>query len=296
MSEEQTTYQLASINSPNITGIKGLSFAEFTMYEDYINTLLRLTQDERFFDLVTLNHTDLKARINEYINEYDKNPNIFLAEGNPVYLNINRLILNFLSSLRTFLDHTETRLKRQYGQDSEEFKIFKVLTNNAFDESFGYRFLYKLRNYSQHCGLPSGAMNTYSTGNEKGETVNTLSLFLVRDDLLKNYDSWGEKVKEELKNQPDYFDIMPLVDEMFEQLKTINLKINSKVYLKFQLEANSLMNLLWETEKVGGIPCLLKTVGIGKGLKLTVIHFPFETISKITGVFMDVQFIGEPKL
>jgi len=76
--------------------------------------------------------------------------------------NLNRLMLNFLSAFRTFLDHTQTNLDRTYGKESENFKIFKKTRSSYYDNYFSYRFLDKLRNYSQHMGMPITGIDTSS--------------------------------------------------------------------------------------------------------------------------------------
>jgi hypothetical protein len=74
-------------------------------------------------------------------------------------LNLNRYIMNLLTAVRTFLDHTERNLTHRHGKDSEQFQAFKKATAEAYDSSFAYRFLYKLRNYVQHRGMPIGKMS-----------------------------------------------------------------------------------------------------------------------------------------
>jgi len=59
---------------------------------------------------------------------------------------LNRHLLNFLGAMRFFLDHTQTRLTRHYGDNSPPLMAFKARTAQAYDTKFAYRFMYKLRN------------------------------------------------------------------------------------------------------------------------------------------------------
>jgi hypothetical protein len=69
-------------------------------------------------------------------------------------LAFDEMLINLLTAFRTYLDHTESRLKRQYGQNSPQLQAFKSATAAAFDGTFEYRFMYKLRNFIQHSGFP----------------------------------------------------------------------------------------------------------------------------------------------
>jgi hypothetical protein len=126
------------------------------------------------------------------------------------YLNCNRLFINFLSSFRAYIDYIATYLKRKYGHTSEHASAFERCTNYFFDEFFAYRFLYKLRNYSQHCGFPISVVN-YSARQEKefDNIKATLELLFDRDELLKNYSEWG-KVKKDLQAEEAQFDVTGL--------------------------------------------------------------------------------------
>lgn len=69
---------------------------------------------------------------------------------------INRRLGNYLSSMRLFLDCIEATLKRLHTNTGTSVSMFKSYCSALFDSSFPYRFAYKLRNYSQHFGMPVG--------------------------------------------------------------------------------------------------------------------------------------------
>lgn len=62
-----------------------------------------------------------------------------------------KLCRAFLLEFRSYLDHIETHILRNYGKESEIYSIFKTGTHQAYDISHEYAFTYNLRNYSQHC-------------------------------------------------------------------------------------------------------------------------------------------------
>ena len=273
---EKSEYSLQVYDPPHFTSVLKMSKLEFDKYSDQINSLSKLSRDENLFRMVELNYQDIQNLIDKtlkQIAEKKADQSIF----DYLFLDINRLILNFLSSIRTYLDHTETRLKKQYGKDSSEFKIFKEKTSYAYDNNFSYRFLYKLRNFAQHCGLPASAFNI--TSSDEG---NFLKLSLVRNDLIKNYDGWG-KLKTELANQDEQFDILELLLVKIDLLKVINTDINRLTYEYYKEAGFELLHLLLKTKGMKGGPCLVASKGNPKGLNLVISHFPFEIIGKVTG-------------
>ena len=194
---------------------------------------MKLENEQGLYKIIVLNFNDFIARTNLSIKDIN---NSDMLEMSNFYLDINRYILNVLSSIRTFLDHTETRLKKDFGKNHMITNKFNELVKKAYDENFSYRFLYKLRNYSQHCGLPAGSLKTSSSKDNGFKEV--LTLALVRDELLNNYDSWGI-VKEEIKNKEEEFDIINLLKDKVEILKKQSHQNLAFYHLKFQVTEGS---------------------------------------------------------
>jgi hypothetical protein len=278
---KKTAYSLSMFKASEFKEIRSLSQSEFEKYSDYIVKLILLKNDENLFKIVELNYADFISKIEHITNQLIEN-DLITEDQQYLHLEVNRLILNLLSSIRTYLDHTETRLKREYGLASEEYKIFKTETSRTYDENFAYRFLYKLRNYSQHCGLPAGLLEVSSfSENELPKYI--LKLSLLRDDLLQNF-KWGNQVTEELCKQEEVFDILYLIKTKFNLLEKINNNVKDLAYKHFQIQGFELLNLLQAIKNKDGAPCILKTVPVSNKTELTMHWFPFDSITKITGV------------
>jgi hypothetical protein len=293
MAEKNVTYSLATINNPNINGVKELTAEEFEKHLGTINKLFKESLNESLYKIVELNYEELKGRKEKYISDYPHSL-IDMYAFQDVFIDLNRQVLNLLSSMRTYLDHTETRLKREFGDKSDEVSEFKKLTGEAFDSSFSYSFLEKLRNYAQHCGLPAGQIQVVSKGDEEDKTVNTMTLILERDDLLKNFVWTPKKVKENLLKQDETFDLFPLVDEKIETLRNINSKISGKYYLGIKDEAEELLQLILETEGKNGIPILLKISGDLDKPTIEKMEFPYKEIEKITNFKLIFNYGANP--
>ena len=93
-----------------------------------------------------------------------------------------RLCRAFLLAFKTYLDHTQTSLSHTFGKDSEALATFKEGTHQAFDNSEAYRFVYQLRNYSQHC---ENIVHTFA-GSVQGYAMPSC----YSASLLAEFDDW----------------------------------------------------------------------------------------------------------
>lgn len=135
----------------------------------------------------------------------------------------NRLLLNFLTSARLYLDHTETRLKKRYGAESEQYNKFKLATSSAFDGLFVYRFFYKLRNYIQHCGMAIKITSDFSSSkNLLGHAdIHKMRIEFDPQELLNNYNDWGP-VKKDLQKEKDNLNVKGFASEVLNELQLID--------------------------------------------------------------------------
>jgi hypothetical protein len=276
----KTKYSLSMFKEQKFNAVRSLTFEEFEKYSKFILRLVNIRNEENLFKIVELNYLDLISRIESSTKRFETE-GLLTEEQEYLHLEINRLILNLLSSIRTYLDHTETRLKRSPGQDSEDYQLFKKETNTAYDNNFEYRFLYKLRNYSQHCGLPAGALTAYSSNDNTPQYQ--LILNLLRDELLRNFD-WGNPITKELREKAEQFDILSLIKTKFVLLESINDKVKILSYKHHKTEGYALLDLLTQIDNKDGAPCLLSDTPMGNKTNLSILWFPFSAITYITGV------------
>lgn len=194
---------------------------------------------------------------------------------------INRLLLNYLSSFRTFIDHLGTKykvLKRRQGYSF--FDEYEKIKSACEDSSFSYRFFTKLRNYVQHCGLPLGEVMIYEQLTQDGNVDIHVSTSLHRDSLLSNY-NWWKEVKADLQSQPEYMELLLYLDEFQHQIQHINWLVAD---FEISLAADS-WQILWELISevhalyTNGSPFIgqyKKTDGGQK--KVLITHFPIHTM------------------
>ena len=132
-------------------------------------------------------------------------------------------VVNWLTSFRLFLDHSERSLKRRFDDDSPQVRRFKQKTADAYDTDVGYRFTGRFRNYVQHCGRPLSGLVIGRTVGSDPSIKQSISFLLNRDLLLAQDDfEWGAKVKEDLKNMSETFELQPLAESAMDRLREID--------------------------------------------------------------------------
>ncbi|MED3444678.1 hypothetical protein P4483_12250 [Bacillus thuringiensis] len=201
-----------------------ISDNDYQVIKKYTAEVQRYFKFKALLKMVQKNYTEL----GEFID--GSNSSIHSQPGEDVFYESNRLLLNFLSITRTFLDHHETILKRVYGADSEAVSNFKSECKRVYDDYFGYRFFYKLRNYSQHCGMPFGTYEHFmSRDKATGEKKPVVHILFERDTLLKSFNSWGNPVKGELELMPEKFLIHDAIKDLMISIKQIHESVLTNV-------------------------------------------------------------------
>ena len=133
-------------------------------------------------------------------------------------LYVSRALMNIMSSFRSFLDHADTYLSRKFGVESDELAAWKNLQASEYDQHFAYRFLYKLRNYVQHVGMPP--LNFSASSSANTESI-TMRIDLERDRLLDARKTFKPRVIADLEQQPLLIPVYELIQDWvgcFERL------------------------------------------------------------------------------
>ncbi|MCL5247544.1 hypothetical protein M4I21_17110 [Cellulophaga sp. 20_2_10] len=144
---------------------------------------------------------------------------LIMKEPDSEKLKINTYLLNYLFSFRTYIDHLETLLKREFKTKPEILEEFKNLTGTLYDDSFEYRFIYKLRNYAQHCGLPIDIFEIKSSIIEDVYSVEIEIKFNVS--LLLSKFEWGNPLKSNLESLDGNIDVMDTVISFHNLVQSI---------------------------------------------------------------------------
>ena len=130
-------------------------------------------------------------------------------------------VVNYLTTMRMFLDHSEADLRRRDAQDGgNRFGTWKIVCSAEYDDYFGYRFLYRFRNYIQHVGLPLSILTVSSSLNDDGRVVGSVFLGESPHHLVEEFDGWS-KVGAELEALSTELDLSEQIHVSMECLTRI---------------------------------------------------------------------------
>jgi hypothetical protein len=223
------------------------------------------------------NYSSNRHRVNEYMEE--------------AFQEMTRLLLNYLSAFKTFIDHLTTRYTRLQRQGGSCLSDFKKITAACYDGNFSYRFFSKLRDYVQHCGLPFGSMHVEEKPAPDGSADISISIYFNRDALLSNYQKWGI-VKVDLERQPEHMEPLPYINGFQSQIKLINLVV-SGMEISLATESWQSLNKLIQEVRVkypSGTPIIGRYLESGKGNhNIEAIEFPFHTMRKFQEKLKEIQ-------
>jgi len=284
-------------NFPNseieVEFLDSLTIGQFQDIEKAITKIEELNNIRRLLDFVVINEkeifTFLNAATQELVGKSIKWNAVNRADTEKIFSESNRLLLNYLSSVNIFLYHCETHINRKFGFNSEKFTKFKNVLSSFYDNSFAYRFLYQLRNYSQHCGLPlDNIQYELKFDRENNKVSGTLKITFDRNKLLSEYKSW-KTVKNDLEKMEDEFDVSPLLIEMTHNIREIEnvVELLHKEELlnasKFVLE---LINHIRNDKDEFFVAYNIKTKESGEIDNYQTLEIPLNTINQIQKIFL----------
>jgi hypothetical protein len=130
---------------------------------------------------------------------------------------------DLLSAFRRFVDRTPHALSQRYGSKSREITTFKQATSHEFDNEFAYRFIYHLRNYSDHKGSPISRIKQASRVTSDGTVEHDFDVLFDSATLLPNHD-WHKRVREDLRRINGEFSAVITVDSLLYSCGRIHCK------------------------------------------------------------------------
>ncbi|MBS4022539.1 MAG: hypothetical protein KGZ79_08960 [Dethiobacter sp.] len=249
---------LAAMCGTSLYSIRELAKEEYTTLTNAFYQLNKFAESQQLYQMVKLNYDAIQEALIKYCVQYCQNSVMDWPRIEHMFLDVNRLILNFLSIFRTFLDHSEASIKKGHGKDSNQFRQFKDVCTEFYDNDFSYRFIYKLRNYAQHCGMPVGNLEVSSKLIEpdRKETQHSLKVFFNKEELLDRYDSWGKQLTLDIKKLSDNIEITVHINCVMKFIEIINSQIKENVFTDLKIGISFIQRLLQETEVFNGDPCI----------------------------------------
>lgn len=152
MSTEE--YFLSKNINVNIEKIRVPKFSkdEIEVIEKFIEFTRHLQEIDELFHVFKINLHDILFHYELY-NDDRIIRKIDIENEEKDIIIINALVINYISSAKTFTESIETFLVENLGEE-EHNKFKNDCLSKIYDEKFSYRLLIRLRDYAQHGHLP----------------------------------------------------------------------------------------------------------------------------------------------
>lgn len=214
----------ATDGTPSFEFLRELTDDEVSVFEQSHSALQEFKQTRRLMDLVLINDETVSTLQDSVIARSTGDRRTEEPELTGLVHHLDAAVVNYLTATRLYLDHRHRQLKRRYGDDSPQLLAFTQQRALEYDSFGEYRFVYKLRNYVQHCGMPLQVARTSRRliVRDGAEAVEFVPMYgCKREQLLEEYDEWGA-AKAFLKSQAAEFPLLPLLQAFTDSLRRID--------------------------------------------------------------------------
>lgn len=203
-------------------------------------------------------HSNLESvasQIRDHISKLP--PAVQSASADSWYTNVACCVLTFCSALHLYYEQTLGEVKRAYGDSSGQFASTESIFSSAYDRSFAYRLLYRLRNILVHHSL--GSIGFYISSKEETSASglvlhkHTVRVPLKRDVFLSAEKAVNASVRREVEGLEDDPDLLRLCSEAMTVLEQIHHDISQLVRPSLHADARLVceLDLLFESRPGG---------------------------------------------
>ena len=247
-----------------------------------------------------------------------------LPPRDAVQVAITTSIVNFLTAMRMYLDHTKVELKRADKADGNiRWATWHQACSAEYDDYFAYRFLYKFRNYVQHVGLPVSAWEISSAlersdeftaraaagepilndGEDPGRVVTKITFCESPSSLISKYDRWSVAVKSDLESLATEIDLSEQIDIGMECLARVEQSYLDVCAPELTRHVQCFKAIVGDLHAYPGRPCLLKheqqgPVPIGSPITFEIADLEIERFlqaERLVGDLLTVVDEADPR-
>jgi hypothetical protein len=244
--------RLFLLNGWKIEGIRSLSEPEVRRYEEAKSRLGGARQGDLILYMSEENWEEFVDSVQVVLSS---------ASGDETELNetealaVNRRLSNYLASMRFYLDFEEKRIKRIYGNDSQEAAEFKRICSEAYDESFAYRFASRLRNFVLHHGPPVGRiLDSQRLNEESGEPTREIQILFAVDELLLERKTVWRSLATELEARGPDLDILEALSGLAEKMREVRDVVRARELPGLTNAAEAILTVYGDTVHREGTP------------------------------------------
>lgn len=138
-------------------------------------------------------------------------------------------VLSVCSSIHHHQDQSYIAVIKKFGKDSDQHVAMKSEFANIYDNNFGYRYLYKMRNTMVHFTMMTASMNA-SAEMRNGEKAGFVDMRMDRSALLEQKDHLNRKLRDELLALSEDPSVHEMVNEALPELRLTNRRVLEILY------------------------------------------------------------------
>ena len=234
---------------------------------------------------------EIECNAQDFLAFYDKSKSDLIKiksdhyfDLNPLFIESNRLFINFSTSVRVLTSLVEKKIKDTYNESDKEFLELENLRNSFYDSYFSYRFLYHIRNFALHFQYPIHFINVeYNDYYLDNPLKKDLHVMFDKNHLLANKE-FSKKMKKDLENFGQKFPANPIIKETLKWLKDYFIKfisIEKVTYLKSVKIIESVGNI----NSYQNLGISLKEPTSKTGFKISTTDIPILLLQEIKSNF-----------
>lgn len=212
-------------NSPLANWLHDLSESDFNRYLDALDALAKI-HVTNLFSTVRQSAIDMMTVVgNAYKDLYENkistiHPDDFVRWT----IRLRTAVLGVCAAIHHHQEQSYAAVKRKFGENSPEHEAMKVVFGEIYDNCFGYRYLYKLRNCMVHYSMRAVDVGTNSRMHE-GRDIRWFELNMKRSVMLKARKLLNAKLRAELEALDEDPVIVEMQTDAFRELIKTNRRI-----------------------------------------------------------------------
>lgn len=182
-----------------------ISESNFKAYKEAQKVIISCLSIEEIYEILITNYLDLEKQILDTTTSYMVRSFIDIFDFADVRISLSNRLMNLLTSARLYEDQLHRRVKICVPDLKDVKSIIKSYFSREFDNHPEYRFMYALRNYAQHHGIPVHRFSSSGTRIENGaDSLLEYSMeYAAQKDLLEEDKEFNKKVLSEIQDRVD---------------------------------------------------------------------------------------------
>lgn len=263
--------------------IRELTAPESERYPGACQRLHEFHRTQDLIHLIAANSEEFRTAVDQLVQRAHSERRSAYRQDSAESRNLQRLVVNYLTATRLYLDHRQTFLTRRYGESSAVLAAFNATRRDIHEAHPEYRFLYELRNYVQHCGMPLQVVRVTQRliPGDNSEAVHAdVSIGFHRDMLLSEYGEWRH-ARSFIESQPPEFPALPIIERCTALFVSIERAVVTTLMPDVWADAKQIVSLLREVTDehgYGQVAELTANAGQSGEWDMKLVNAPFDVL------------------